>query len=178
MSKFYTIALAVLCLINSNFSIAQVGPNLLGAKGTFSAPYITPNTSASDCLQSGTNSYSPIGNIGSKLTGCSTEGPFLPCSDYTYSAESGGLYPEFTYTMIKNIGDINGGSCIHGNVWKAQDHTGDGGYFMAVNGAPNDTKSPLFYQIKSIPVCEGTTYEFSAWVINMLPSSYHAAPGS
>ena len=46
---------------------------------------------------------------------------------------------------------------------------------MAVNGAPNGTYSPIFYQIKSIPVCIGTTYEFSAWVINLLPGTSSAA---
>ena len=39
--------------------------------------------------------------------------------------------------------------------------------------------SKIFYQIKSIPVCIGATYEFSAWVLNILPSSSSAAkPGS
>jgi len=46
---------------------------------------------------------------------------------------------------------------------------------MAVNGAPNSTFSPIFYQIKSIPVCIDTTYEFSAWVINLLPGTSSAA---
>ncbi len=174
MKKFYSILLTVLCLGIYQFTSAQNGPNLLGARGTFSAPIITPNVKAASCTVSGSTTYNPAGNIGNALAGCTTPGSFLPCSDYTYTSKSGGLGPEFTYTLIKNIGDANGGNCIKGD-WRGQDHTGDGGYFMAVNGAPNGTYSPLFYQIKSIPVCIGTTYEFSAYVLNILPASSPSA---
>lgn len=172
MKKFYTLVLTVLSICSFQFTNAQCngikGPNLLGAKGTFSAPFITVNTSASACISSGTSTYNPTGNVGNALTGCTTTGQSLPCSDYKYSSASGGLGPEFRYSIIKNIGDANGGNCIKGD-WKGTDHTGDGGYFMAVNGAPDTTYSKVFYQIKSIPVCIGTTYEFSAWVLNILP---------
>jgi Secretion system C-terminal sorting domain/Carbohydrate binding domain len=181
MKKFYAIVLAVLSVISFNFADAQVGPNLLGAKGTFSAPFITVNSSTSgnaSCTKSGSATYNPVDNIGNALNGCSSSGSSLPCSGYNYVYKSGGLGPEFTYTIIKNIGDANGGNCIKGD-WRGQDHTGDGGYFMAVNGAPNNTYSNIFYQIKSIPVCPGTQYEFSAWVLNILPkSSPSAKPGS
>ena len=178
MKKFYTFVLTVLSVCSFHFTNAQTGPNLLGAKGTFSTPFITVNTKASGCTVSGSTSYNPVGNIGNALNGCSSSGSALPCSGYNYVYKSGGLQPEFTYTIIKNIGDANGGNCIKGD-WRGQDHTGDGGYFMAVNGAPNNTYSNIFYQIKSIPVCPGTQYEFSAWVLNILPSSSPAAlPGS
>src|SRR5664279_154843 len=170
MKKFYTLVLAVLSVCSFNFTNAQTGPNLLGAKGTFSTPFITVNSSASSCTKSGSASYNPAGNIGNALNGCSSSGSSLPCSGYNYVYKSGGLGPEFTYTVIKNVGDANGGNCIKGD-WRGQDHTGDGGYFMAVNGAPNSTYSNIFYQIKSIPVCPGTQYEFSAWVLNILPKS-------
>jgi len=151
------------------------GPNLLGAKGTFSTPAITVNTSAASCLQNGTATYSPANNVGNALTGCTSgTGSMIPCSDYTYTSASGGLGPEGRYSILKTIGDANGGNCIKGD-WRGADHTGDGGYFMAVNGAPNNTVSPVFYRIKNIPVCIGATYEFSAWVINLLPSSSSAA---
>ncbi len=155
------------------------GPNLLGAKGTFSAPYITVNNAAAACIQNGAQSYSPLGNVGNALGGCtSTTGVAIPCSDYTYTAASGGLNPEGRYSILKTIGDANGFNCIKGQ-WKGADHTGDGGYYMAVNGAPNTSTSPLFYKIKTIPVCIGATYEFSAWVINLLPLGHPAAiPGS
>ena len=174
MKKFYSILLTVLCLGIYQVTNAQNGPNLLGARGTFSTPIVTPNTTAANCTKAGSATYNPPDNIGKALAGCSTPGSFLPCSDYTYTSASGGLGPEFTYTLIKNIGDANGGNCIKGD-WRGKDHTGDGGYFMAVNGAPNGTYSSLFYQIKTIPVCIGTTYEFSAYVLNILPASSSAA---
>ena len=173
MKHFYATILSVITLSLSQFTIAQSGPNLLGAKGTFSAPFITVNTNAASCTVAG-NSYNPVGNIGNALSVYSTTGTSLPASAYDYTAASGGLNPEFTYTIIKNIGDANGGNCIKPE-WRGKDHTGDGGYFMAVNGAPNSTKSPIFYQIQSIPVCAGTKYEFSAWVLNILPKNHPAA---
>lgn len=174
MKKFYTFIFGAMCSFVFQFANGQTGPNLLGAKGTFSAPFITVNTSAASCTISGSSTYNPAGNIGNALTGCTSSGNSLPCSGYTYTSASGGLGPEFRYTIIKNIGDVNGGNCIKGD-WRGQDHTGDGGYFMAVNGAPNTTYSNIFYQIKSIPVCPGTKYEFSAWVLNILPKSSPAA---
>jgi hypothetical protein len=183
MKKIYTTLVTVISLFTFQFSNAQCtgvkGPNLLGAKGTFSTPFITVNNGAANCTKSGAASYSPTGNIGNALTGCTAAiGNSIPCSDYIYTAANGGLGPEFRYSILKTIGNSTGGNCIKGD-WRGSEHTGDGGYFMAVNGAPNGTYSPIFYQIKSIPVCIGTTYEFSAWVINLLPStSSSAVPGS
>ena len=174
MKQFYSLLLTALSILGFQFADAQNGPNLLGAKGTFSTPFITVNNSASNCTRSGSQTYNPAGNIGNALTGCTSSGSALPCSGYTYTSASGGLGPEFRYTIIKNIGDANGGNCIKGD-WRGQDHTGDGGYFMAVNGAPNGTYSNIFYQIKSIPVCPGTKYEFSAWVLNILPKTSGSA---
>lgn len=179
MKKFYTIILTVASLYSYQITSAQCtgvkGPNLLGAKGTFSTPSITINTSAANCTKSGSSTFNPAGNVGNALTGCTaTIGSAIPCSDYTYTAASGGLQPEFTYSIVKTIGNASGGNCLKGD-WRGSDHTGDGGYFMAVNGAPSSSYSPVFYQIKNIRVCTGTTYEFSAWVLNILPSSSSAA---
>ncbi len=177
MKHFY-MSLLALAIMSTTKTQAQTGPNLLGAKGTFSAPFVTPNNNASSCTRSGSKSYNPVGNIGNALNTLSGAGSAQPGSGYDYTASSGGLQPEFSYTLIKNIGDQNGGNCIKGD-WRGQDHTGDGGWFMAVNGAPNNTKSPVFYKINSIAVCAGTKYEFSAWVISLLPkSSPYALPGS
>lgn len=185
MKKFNTIIVAAISVFSFQFSHAQLcngvkGPNLLGAKGTFSAPFIAVNPNASSCLTSGSNTYNPNGNVGNALTGCTASiGSIMPCSDYNYTAATNGMEPEFTYSLIKAMGDANGSNCLHSAVWTAKDHTGDGGYFMAVNGAPSVGFSTLFYQIKTIPVCIGTTYEFSAWVINMMPAKQtidNAAP--
>ena len=168
--SFQTVAQAQLC--DSNHK----GPNLLGAKGSFSAPFITVNKDASKCLTDGTYTYNVLENIGNALQGCSvsTINNISPCSDYNYTATPLGMEAEFTYSIIKVMGDKNGSNCIHSPIWKAKDHTGDGGYFMAVNGAPDENSNPMFYQIKKIPVCPGTTYEFSAWVINMMPAGNEA----
>lgn len=179
MKKFYTIILTVISLCSYNITNAQCtgvrGPNLLGAKGTFSSPAITINTHASNCAESGSSIYSPVGNVGNALTGCTSAiGNSIPCSDYNYTASKDGLLPEFTYSIVKTIGNSTGGNCLKGD-WRGSEHTGDGGYFMVVNGAPNTTYSPIFYQIKHIPVCIGTTYEFSAWVLNVLPASSPSA---
>lgn len=172
MKKFYTICLTVLGLISYQFSQAQCngikGPNLLGAKGTFSVPFISVNSAAATCTSSGSSAFNPTANVGNALPGCASSAPGLPCSDYNYTASSGGLIPEFTYSILKTVGNISGGNCIKGD-WRGSDHTGDGGYFMAVNGAPSSSFSNIFYQIKQIPVCIGATYEFSAYVINLKP---------
>lgn len=178
MKHFFTLTLVLVCGSLTNFCQAQNGPNLLGVKGTFSAPFVTPNNNASWCTRSGFYSYTPIDNVGNPLDSLDNSGNSIPGSGYDYTASNKGLQPEFTYTLLKTIGDSTGGNCIKGD-WRGWDHTGDGGYFMAVNGAPNDTKSPIFYQINSIVVCAGTQYEFSAWVINLLPkSSSYAIAGS
>ncbi len=179
MKKVYKLIIAAISLFMYQTAGAQCtgvkGPNLLGAKGTFSVPFITVNSSAANCTKSGFGSFNPSGNVGNALAGCSAApGSAIPCSDYTYTAASGGLKPEFTYSIVKTIGNNSGGNCLKGD-WRGSDHTGDGGYFMAVNGAPNSTYSSIFYQIKSIPVCIGTTYEFSAWVINLLPATSGSA---
>ena len=166
--------LATISLTSYQISKAQCnglnGPNLLGAKGTFSAPFITVNTTAASCASDGTNSYNPIGNVGNALTGCSTPGLVVPCSDYVYTDIFRGLFPEFRYTILKALGDNTGTNCIRGlNGWRGKDHTGDGGYFMVINGARNTSTSPVFFQIKSISVCVGATYEFSAWVLDLTP---------
>lgn len=182
MKKIYTIVLTALSVCSTQIIKAQCtgikGPNLLGAKGTFSAPFITVNNAASICITGGSNTFNPVGNVGNAIAGCANSGTALPCSDYLYTDTAKGLVPASTYSILKNIGDVNGGNCIKGD-WRGRDHTGDGGYFMAVNGAPANTFSPLFYQVKNIAVCIGATYEFSAWVINLLPgSSGNAKAGS
>lgn len=185
MKKFHFLTIALIGIFSFQLAEAQLctsdrkGPNLLGARGTFSTPFITVNENADACLSANTQTYNPLENIGNKLEGCATsEDNISPCSDYVYTDKANGMVPEYRYTIIKTVGDATGYNCIHPtSLWKASDHTGDGGYFMAVNGAPNTSSSKIFYQIKNIPVCAGTSYEFSAWVINMMPNgTQEAAP--
>jgi gliding motility-associated-like protein len=134
------------------------GPNLLSSMGTFSTPYIIPNNTTSDaCIRSGGVS-APLDNIGSaKPTQTS----------YTYAKTSGGMGPEGTYTFVKTLGTGSTGNCMHGD-FRGADHTGDGGYFMAINGSPNiNSYGATFFKLDSIEVCPNTDYEFSAWVTNL-----------
>ncbi|MCW3092511.1 MAG: domain containing protein [Ferruginibacter sp.] len=174
----FTIIGTFYCHISKAQCTGRKGPNILGDRGTFSSPFITVNQAASACTYSATNTFNPAGNIGNGFGVCSGIGMTLPCSDYKYTAEILGLFPDFTYSIIKNIGDNNGGNCIKGD-WRGKDHTGDGGYFMAVNGATAIGNSPVFYQVKNIPVCVGATYELSAFVLNLLPKTNgNAKPGT
>jgi hypothetical protein len=118
------------------------GPNILGAKGSFSQPFISVNTAAA-CIASGSNTYSPSGNAGNSLNGCTESGVIRPCSDYTYTAASAGLGPEGRYAILKTVGNSAGGNCIKGD-WRGSDHTGDGGYYMVINGAPTPNFSKQF----------------------------------
>ncbi|GAB4094300.1 hypothetical protein GCM10028786_32280 [Flaviaesturariibacter terrae] len=62
------------------------------------------------------------------------------------------------------------GNCF-ANSWHnlSSDHTGDaGGYFMLINAS---TSPGVFYKDTIRGLCSGTTYEFSAWVLNVLRNS-------
>ncbi len=147
-----------------------LGDNILGNRGTFSSPFIVP-TAGSNCVNNGlTASVNPPQNVGQAH-------PEL--TNYKYVSGSGGLGPEGTYSFLKTIGTMAAKNCIKGD-WVGSDHSGDGGYFMVVNGSPKvGTYGKTFYSSKSQPVCPNTLYEFSAYVINVLPgSSGSAIPGS
>lgn len=142
-----------------------LGNNIIGARGTFSAPFIVPNP-VSSCINDGLTTSSPLNNIGnahSELT------------SYTYASTSGSLGPEGTYSFLKIIGTWASRNCIKTD-WVAADHTGDGGYAMIVNGSPNVANfGRTFFQAATIAVCPNTLYEFSAYVINILPGNHSAA---
>lgn len=146
---------------------AAKGPNMLGAIGSFSEPYLQPNTAAANCLRNDLNTFSQVNNIAL---------PKPQQTTYTYTAANGGLFPEGRYTFIKNMGDHTGASCLHSR-FHAVEHTGDGGYFMAVNGSPDlALYGNTFFRLDSIPVCPNTNYEFSAFVTNILSGLYNQPP--
>jgi hypothetical protein len=106
MRKFCTIILTVISLYSYQITNAQCagvkGPNLLSAKETFSSPAITINTRASNYSDFGSSTYSPVGNVGDALTGCTAAiGNSIPCFDYNYTASKGGIQREFTYSLQK-----------------------------------------------------------------------------
>ncbi|WP_183562086.1 gliding motility-associated C-terminal domain-containing protein [Mucilaginibacter sp. SP1R1] len=63
-----------------------------------------------------------------------------------------------------------------GNVWwSATDHTGNaGGYMMVVNASVS--KTDYFYKRTVTGLCSNTTYQFSAWVVNLLRSNDISPP--
>ncbi len=145
-----------------------LGTNILGATGTFSSPYITPNNTVTNCINNGLTTAAPVNNLGNSKPLQTT---------YDYASTSGGLSPEGTYSFLKTLGTISPANrnCIKTD-WVASDHTGDGGYAMIVNGSPDEDEfGKTFYQATSIAVCPNTLYEFSAYVINILPGNHIAA---
>ncbi|WP_421944356.1 T9SS type B sorting domain-containing protein [Pedobacter sp.] len=85
-------------------------------------------------------------------------GPVVPSSGYTYVA---GTPNDGQYTVANTTRGLNGG-------WFAiDDHTpGDvNGYMMVINA---DNRLGVFYQTTITNLCPGTTYEFAAWIVNIL----------
>lgn len=97
-------------------------------------------------------------NFGS---GTSTFGPSLSngITNYTYVS---GTPEDGQYTIAKTISGLNGGW-----IQEIANHTPNdpNGYMMVVNAS----NSPgIFYQTNITGLCPNTTYEFSAWIINIL----------
>jgi hypothetical protein len=97
-------------------------------------------------------------------SGTSTFASPLPndVTNYTYFA---GSPDDGQYTIAKTISGLNGG-------WipSIVNHTPNdpNGYMMVVNAS----NSPgIFYQTTITDLCPNTTYEFSAWVINILKNT-------
>ncbi len=90
--------------------------------------------------------------------GSSNFGSSIPETNYRYVV---GTPVDGQYTIVKTTAGLNPG--WHQNI---VNHTSNdpNGYFMVVNA---DYSQGIFYQ-KSIPVCPNTTYQFSAYIINIL----------
>lgn len=90
--------------------------------------------------------------------GSSNFGSPIPETNYRYVA---GNPNDGQYTITKTTAGLNSG--WHQNI---TNHTPNdpNGYFMVVNA---DQNQGIFYQ-KSIPVCPNTTYQFAAYIINIL----------
>lgn len=82
--------------------------------------------------------------------------PGITTCYYTFAVPNDGQY---TIASSTNGMHINGW-------WQVPDHTGNpGGYMMIVNAsfAPD-----VFYKQSISGLCPGTTYEFAAWIMNLL----------
>lgn len=90
--------------------------------------------------------------------GSNTVGPPITETNYIYNS---GNPEDGQYTIVKTTAGLNPG--WHQNI---VNHTPNdpNGYFMVVNA---DYNKGVFYQ-KSINVCPNTTYEFAAYIINIL----------
>jgi len=84
--------------------------------------------------------------------------PFVPTSSYGYVSTA--CPDDGYYTIANEIVNCFGDTWHH-----ATDHTGGGGNFMLVNASfqPGD-----FFLTTVTDLCPNTTYEFSAWVINVM----------
>ena len=89
-------------------------------------------------------------------------GPSLKAATTTYQYLTNDCPNDGFYTVRSNTN-----SCF-GNTWHSlsADHTGDpNGYFMLINAS---FQPSAFYLDTVRGLCGGTTYEFAAWVINVL----------
>src|SRR5258708_5696288 len=88
-------------------------------------------------------------------------GPVLNAATTSYTYTATDCPPDGSYTVRNQT------SGCFGDTWYTiKDHTGDpSGYFMLVNSSfqPSD-----FYVDTVRGLCTNTTYEFAAWVINIL----------
>lgn len=95
----------------------------------------------------------------------------LPASVTTYQYVNGDCPNDGQYTIRGNTNSCFSSSWHTLNI----DHTGDGnGRFMLVNAS---FAAGAFYKDTIKNLCANTTYEFAAWVINMLKSSACSGTG-
>ncbi|MDB5155411.1 MAG: type sorting protein [Mucilaginibacter sp.] len=99
--------------------------------------------------------------------GTAMHGPQLPAGTTNYAHNDDDFPKDGTYT-IENA--------TTGNIWwNTKDHTGDtGGYMMVVNAS--EAKTDYFYKTTVTGLCPGTTFEFAAWIANLLRSSDISPP--
>lgn len=122
-------------------------------------------------LQLGRPAYAQLctGSLGDPtvhITFGAGSNPGSGVSNNNYTFTSTDCPPDGSYTIRNNTSGCFGASWH--NV--SQDHTpGDvNGYFMLVNASYNPG---VFYLDTVKGLCEGTTYEFAAWVLNVLMPS-------
>src|SRR5579871_2684758 len=92
----------------------------------------------------------------------SNPGPPLPGTITNYQYVNSNCPNDGQYTLANSTAN-----CF-GNTWitLTQDHTGDpNGYFMLTNASINRDD---FYIDTIRGLCAGTTYEFAAWIVNIL----------
>ncbi|QQL50238.1 PKD domain-containing protein [Mucilaginibacter ginkgonis] len=87
-------------------------------------------------------------------------------TNYTYSSADFPIDGSYTIENTTNT---------PGTWWTTTDHTGDtGGYMMVVNASA--AKTDYFYKKTVSGLCGGTTYQFGAWIMNLLRSQDNSPP--
>jgi gliding motility-associated-like protein len=102
-------------------------------------------------------------------SGTSAIGPALPAgvTAYTYWPRS------FPNDGLYTIASTTDGT--ENRWWVTSDHTGNpGGYMMVVNASTSLTD--YFYKQTVHGLCENTTYEFAAWIMNLIRSTNDVSP--
>lgn len=99
-------------------------------------------------------------------SGTATHGAALGSSITSYTYSSADFPNDGSYTIESRTNTAN-------TWWTTTDHTG-GGYMMVVNASTSVTD--YFYKNTVTGLCSNTTYEFAAWIMNLLRSQDNSTP--
>lgn len=99
-------------------------------------------------------------------TGTSSHGTALGTGITSYTYTTADFPNDGSYTIEKATN-------TPGTWWTTTDHTG-GGYMMVVNASLSTTD--YFYKNTVTGLCPDTTYEFAAWIMNLLRSNDTSPP--
>lgn len=99
-------------------------------------------------------------------TGTASHGTALGTSITSYNWTTADFPNDGSYTIEKTTN-------TPGTWWTTTDHTG-GGYMMVVNASLSTTD--YFYKNTVTDLCPDTTYEFAAWIMNLLRSNDTSPP--
>ncbi|MEL1240802.1 T9SS type B sorting domain-containing protein [Flavobacterium flavipallidum] len=99
-------------------------------------------------------------------TGTASHGAALGSGITSYTYSSADFPSDGSYTIESRTN-------TSGTWWTTTDHTG-GGYMMVVNASFSTTD--YFYKNTVTGLCPGTTYEFAAWIMNLLVSRDNSPP--
>lgn len=99
-------------------------------------------------------------------SGTATHGAALGSSITSYSYSSADFPNDGSYTVESRTN-------TPATWWTTTDHTG-GGYMMVVNASTSVTD--YFYKNTVSGLCPNTTYEFAAWIMNLLRSQDNSTP--
>lgn len=99
-------------------------------------------------------------------TGTTSHGTALGTGITSYNYTTADFPNDGSYTIEKATNTA-------GTWWTTTDHTG-GGYMMVVNASLSTTD--YFYKNTVTDLCPDTTYEFAAWILNLLRSNDTSPP--